>query len=100
MFFLLTPEAKDSLKSIGKITHKQYDNKQRDIYLKLLDDSFKHLTEFPMQGVARSEIHAGLRSNPVKEHIVYYLTKKDHNVIVGRGINIILQTYPKTVIVK
>lgn len=82
MFFRLTPEAKDSLKSIGKITHKQYGKKQRDIYLKLLDDGFNHLTEFPNRGIARPEIHSTLRSYPVKEHIVYYLTKQDHIVIV------------------
>ncbi len=35
-----------------------------------------------MKGVARPEIHSRLRSYPVKEHIVYYLIKKDHIVVV------------------
>lgn len=81
--FLLTPDAKAGLISIALYTQQKWGTKQRHSYLKMIDDCFQALAISPMQGKARPEIHHTLRSHPAGKHIVFYIIKQDHIVIVN-----------------
>ncbi len=81
--FQLTPDAKASVMQIARYTQKTWGIRQRNSYLKLIDDCFQVLAEAPMQGKARPEIHHILRSYPVGKHIVFYIIKQDYIVIVN-----------------
>jgi toxin ParE1/3/4 len=81
--FRLTPDAKASLMQIALYTQQTWGEKQRRVYIKEIDGCFHKLAASPMQGKARPEIYHTLRSHPVGRHIIYYMIKDDHIVIVN-----------------
>ena len=81
--FCLTPDAKASLMQIGLYTQQTWGKKQRRIYIKQMDDCFHKLAASPMQGKARPDTYHDLRSFPVGRHIIYYMIRHDHIVIVN-----------------
>lgn len=81
--FRLTPDAKASLIQIALYSQQTWGEKQRRIYIKQMDDCFHKLAASPMLGKARPEIYHALRSFPVGRHIVYYMKRDDHIIIVN-----------------
>jgi len=80
--FRLTHDAKASMMGIARYTQQNWGVKQRNTYMRLIDDCFHALAISPMQGKSRLEIHHALRSYPVEKHVVFYMMKKDYIVIV------------------
>jgi len=81
--FRLTADAKTSLMQIARYTQKTWGRKQRVTYLRMIDDCFCSLAANPMQGRSRPDLHHALRSHPVGKHIVFYIARQDHIVIVN-----------------
>lgn len=81
--FRLTADAKASLMQIARYTQKTWGKKQRVTYLRMIDNCFCSLAENPMQGRFRPDLHHALRSHPAGKHIVFYIAKQDHIVIVN-----------------
>ncbi len=81
--FRLTADAKASLMQIANHTQKTWGKKQRVTYLRMLDDCFCSLAIKPVQGKTRPDLHHALRSHPAGKHIVFYIAKQDHIVIVN-----------------
>ena len=81
--FQLTPDARASMMQIADYTQKTWGIRQRNSYLKSIDDCFHTLAEAPMRGKFRPEVHHALRSYPVGKHIVFYIIKPDFIVIVN-----------------
>jgi len=81
--FKLTPDAKASLSNIATYTQKTWGKKQRNAYIKQLDDSFHTLARNPRMGKERPEIHPKLLSYDVEKHAVFYIKKPQFIVIVN-----------------
>jgi len=80
--FKLTPDAKASLMQIARYTEQQWGKKQRNDYLKVIDDCFHSLSKNPQLGRIRPEIYHALRSHPAGKHIVFYIVRHDPIAIV------------------
>ena len=80
--FKLTPDAKASLMQIAQYTERTWGKKQRNTYLKMLDDAFHTLAETPSLGKIRPEIYHAIRSLHVGKHVVFYMLKENDIVIV------------------
>lgn len=80
--FRLTPDAKAGLMQIARYTQQTWGKKQRDTYIGMIDGCFHTLCEAPMLGKIRPEIHHALRSHPAGKHVIFYLIRQDHIVIV------------------
>jgi len=81
--FRLTADAKASLMQIARYTQKTWGRKQRATYLRMMDACFSSLAVNPMQGRSRPDLHHALRSCPAGKHIVFYIPRQDHVVIVN-----------------
>ncbi len=81
--FRLTADAKASLMQMAHYTQKTWGKRQRVTYLRMLDDCFCSLAENPMQGRSRPDLHHALRSYSAGKHIVFYVVRKGHIVIVN-----------------
>jgi len=81
--FQLTADAKASLMQIARYTQKIWGKRQRVTYLRMIDDCFFSLAVNPMQGRSRPDLHHALRSHPAGKHIVFYIARQDHIVIVN-----------------
>jgi len=81
--FRLTADAKASLMQIARYTQKTWGRKQRVTYLGMMDVCFSSLAVNSMQGRSRPDLHHALRSYPAGKHIVFYIARQDHVVIVN-----------------
>ena len=70
--FLLTRQALEDLREIGRYTQERWGREQRRHYLALLDRSFKDLAENPSQGQRCDEIRDGYRKFPSGRHPIFY----------------------------
>jgi len=70
--FLLTRQALEDLREIGRYTQERWGREQRRYYLALLDRSFNGLAENPSQGQRCDEIRDGYRKFPSGRHVVFY----------------------------
>lgn len=61
MSFHLTRKAKTDLKEIANYTEKVWGRKQRNIYLKKVDDAFHDLARMPNKGLNCDDIRKGYR---------------------------------------
>jgi len=67
---------------IAQYTERTWGKKQRNTYLKMLDDAFYTLAKTPSLGKIRPEVYHAIRSLHVGKHVVFYIQKKKHVVIV------------------
>ena len=70
--FFLTKKAKSDLKNIARYTEAEWGRKQRDFYLKQLDESFHTLSKSPNIGVDYAYVRDGYRQLQVGRHFVFY----------------------------
>lgn len=81
--YILSPEAKKSLRQIGNYTLKNYGTEQKKKYLKMLRDSMQKAANAPeANGTARDEIKAGYYSIFAGKHTIYYRIKPTHIDII------------------
>ncbi len=83
MTFQLTVRAKEDLKNIARYTKETWGIKQRDIYLKQIDDIFQVISEAPDKGRACDEIRENYYKFSVGKHVIFYrqLTKKAVQIV-------------------
>lgn len=70
--FILTANAVNDLKDIGRFTQKRWGREQRNKYLKILDDSFLDLARNPSMGRESNEIRSGYYKSPTGSHVIFY----------------------------
>ena len=68
---LIRPRAREDLKAIWRYSHRQWGERQADLYLQQLDDGNRSLAHFPDLGVPCDEIRAGYRKLHVNRHLVF-----------------------------
>ena len=80
--FHLTPNAKASLKAIGRYTELRWGKAQRNRYLHALDKQFHALAKSPLKGRTRDDVAPGLRSFLEGSHIIFYVPRRKDIVII------------------
>jgi toxin ParE1/3/4 len=70
--FALTRKAKADLHSIATFTQQRWGLKQRNLYLKQLDETFHLLADSPELGKRCDHILPGYRKFPQGSHVVFY----------------------------
>ena len=70
--FALTKTAKADLRSIAIFTQERWGIKQRNLYIKQLDDAFHILARSFELGKSCDDIMPGYRKFPQGSHIVFY----------------------------
>jgi toxin ParE1/3/4 len=78
-----TPEARADIRQALKISLKHWGSAQRDIYRTELDNAMFRIMDAPLIGLDRSDLAGGLRSLPVKSHILFYRVE-NQTVVVYR----------------
>ncbi len=71
----LSPEAENDLNAILQYSLDVWGQVQQDAYAEAFAAAFAMLTEFPELGRERSDLFPGLRSYPVRRHMIYYETR-------------------------
>ena len=79
--FDLTKAAQADLKSIAKFTQERWGVRQRNTYLKEIDQVFHALAKNPVMGRACDEVREGYRKFPHGSHVIYY-KKVDSDVLL------------------
>jgi len=70
--FFLRPKAIDDLQSIWDYTVDTWGKSQAEIYLSLLDKTFKELARTPESGRKCDYILNGYRKFPAGKHVIFY----------------------------
>lgn len=80
--FILTPNAKITMREIGRYTQKQWGRAQRVKYLAMIDRRFVALAEDPAMGRQRTDIGRNVRSYSEGRHVIFYRVEKRGIVIL------------------
>ena len=70
--FELTKSAQADLKSIAKFTQERWGIRQRNTYLREIDQVFRALAKNPVMGRACDAVREGYRKFPHGSHVIYY----------------------------
>ena len=70
--FTLTNMAKADLKEIADFTQSRWGREQRNLYLQMLDVSFRQLAANPLKGNDCNDIRIGYRKLNVGSHVIFY----------------------------
>jgi toxin ParE1/3/4 len=82
--YLLTIAARKDLIDIGHFTTEKWGKRQRDKYLKQLDDAFKLLARQPEIGRDADEIKPAYKKFSQGSHIIFYRTGTESKIVVIR----------------
>ena len=82
--FQLTAAARKDLIEIGRFTAGKWGKRQRDRYLKQLDDAFKLLSRQPDIGRDAEDIKPGCKKYNQGSHIIFYRPGTDSKNVVIR----------------
>lgn len=82
--YLLTAAARKDLIGIGRFTAKKWGKRQRDKYLKQLDDAFKLLARQPDIGRGADAIKPGYKKFSQGSHIIFYRAGTESKIVVIR----------------
>lgn len=80
--YLLSPAAQESLLEIKAYSIKTFGKKRTAVYLKVLRDRMRKLSESPLTGIARNDIKKGYYSYFEGSHTVYYRITETHIDII------------------
>ena len=72
------------LKSIARYTEDRWGRRQRNYYVKKLDDAFSMIAETPTLGVTCDFILQGYRKFTAQSHIIFYKIKTGGKIEVMR----------------
>jgi toxin ParE1/3/4 len=82
--FLLTVAARKDIIDIGRFTTENWGKRQRDKYLKQLDDAFRLLSRQPDMGRDAENIKPGYKKFSQGSHIIFYRAGTESNIVVIR----------------
>jgi toxin ParE1/3/4 len=82
--FLLTAAARTDIIEIGRYSSGTWGKRQRDKYLKQLDDAFKLLSRQPEIGKDANDIKPGYRKYNQGSHIIFYRAGTESKIVVIR----------------
>lgn len=82
--YLLTAAARKDLIDIGRFTTEKWGKRQRDKYLKQLDDAFKLLSRQPEIGRDAGDIKSMYKKFSQGSHIIFYRTGTESKIVVIR----------------
>ena len=82
--YKLSRKAFSDLVKIGRYTENKWGIKQRNIYLKQIDDCFTKLAENPNLGVKCDYIKKGYRKFPQGSHIIFYRPTSEISINIMR----------------
>lgn len=82
--FLLTTAARKDIIEIGRFTAGKWGKRQRDKYLKQLDDAFTLLARQPEIGKDADDIKPGYRKFSQGSHMIFYRAHTDSKIVVIR----------------
>ena len=82
--FDLTRSARADLKSIARHTQERWGVRQRNAYLKEVDQVFRALAKNPSMGRACDDIREGYRKFPHGSHVVYYRLVGEEELLIVR----------------
>jgi len=82
--YSLTVAARKDMIEIGHYTVEKWGKRQRDKYLKQLDDAFKLLARQPEIGKEAEDIKPGYKKFGQGSHIIFYRAGKDSKIVVIR----------------
>ncbi len=82
--YLLTTAARKDLIDIGRFTTEKWGKRQRDKYLKQLDDAFKLLARQPEIGRDADDIRLGYKKFSQGSHIIFYRAGTESKIVVIR----------------
>jgi toxin ParE1/3/4 len=60
------------VRTILRYSRQTWGEAQRDDYRRALDQAFETLAAYPLIGQAREDLRPGLRSLPVRQHVVFH----------------------------
>lgn len=80
--YVLSPQARASLKEIRTYSLKHFGKRRTAIYLKALRDRMRDLAAAPSKGTARDDIKRGYYSAFVGSHTIYYRIADTHIGII------------------
>lgn len=82
--FLLTVAARQDLIEIGRFTAEKWGARQRNKYLKQLDEAFHLLARQPEIGKPADSVKPGYRKFGQSNHVIFYREGTDSKIIVVR----------------
>ena len=82
--FLLTAAARKDIIDIGRYTTEKWGKRQRDKYLKQLDDAFKLLSRQPEIGRDADDVKPGYKKFSQGSHIIFYRAGTESKIVVIR----------------
>ena len=82
--YSLTVAARKDMIEIGHYTAEKWGKRQRDKYLKQLDDAFKFLARKPEIGKGAESIKPGYKKFCQGSHIIFYRSGNDSKIVVIR----------------
>ena len=86
--FDLTKAARQDLKSIAKFTQERWGVRQRNTYLKEIDQVFRALAKNPVMGRACDEVREGYRKFPHGSHVIYYSEIESDPLLIVRILHV------------
>ncbi len=88
--FDLTKAALEDLKSIARFTQGRWGVRQRDKYLKEIDQVFRALAKNPEMGRTCDEIREGYRKLAHASHVIYYKEHDEDAVLIVRILHMMM----------
>ncbi|MFA0037635.1 type II toxin-antitoxin system RelE/ParE family toxin [Vibrio sp. 10N.261.52.A1] len=82
--FQLTNKAKADLRDIALFTERRWGRKQRNVYIRQFDATFRRLAENPTLGKTCDEIRLGYRKSPQTSHVIFYQQMNNQPLLVVR----------------
>lgn len=82
--FELTRSAQADLRAIARFTQSRWGVRQRNAYLKEVDQVFRALAKNPLMGRNCDEIREGYRKLPHGTHVIYYKQPSENTLLIVR----------------
>jgi toxin ParE1/3/4 len=82
--YLLTATARKDMVDIGRFTAEKWGKRQRDKYLKQLDDAFKLVARGPDVGRDADDIKPGHKKFSQGSHTIFYRAGTESRIVVVR----------------
>ena len=82
--FTLTNKAIEDMRDIGRYTLEYWGREQRNLYLGMLDVSFRQLAANPLKGKDCSDIRNGYRKFNAGSHVIFYQQKSGDAIEIVR----------------
>ena len=82
--FDLTRSAQADLKSIARFTQERWGVRQRNTYLKEVDQVFRTLAKNPLMGRSCDDIREGYRKFPHGSHVIFYKQLGEDELLIVR----------------